>query len=494
MKLKLSHVFILILLISSYSCNRATTNQTASQTDENSNVSTEEKKYSQAFSALMEQAKKHENDKHLILALNTYYNAIEVSVDMEEANIAYAEYNELAEIIEGGRPGRGTFDSLSLYEEWKKLLVETEEFGNSRFPYELYFGSFIAENYNLNEKKADYEVPIMFHLSNRYLRTVGVVSKGYSLANKNGWTELPEVFPGNPISNDSLAIEFKSNKTSSFAYSIGNLSFPDGNCVIPYEGIFIIEDNNGNELAQSEPYVIGTKLSEIKSSGLLPGIFSYQPAFIPFKDVPESVIREIDRGNAHVQLKTISILYGKIQAENDIDAKRYIKGESKKEISFYIGDVHCQGSRQVSWATAVFASHAIKKNGYLEPVGCLMLEPKEMFNLIFTEDDVSLNTTNFIILCNEFSKMMGRTPVYTINGSSEVCDIVLNISSEKLSFNQNANGYRAPTLKDIDKSLSLLKDAPPLEKKSGWFFDSYNYYIIEENPTNDANLLVYFRN
>lgn len=457
----------------------------------NSNEYSKEKVYSESFVAHMQKAIEYEDSKKWIWALDEYYNTIISSKNNEEADIAYEAYKDLADIIESGKPGRGEFDRFSMYEEWRKLLIEAEDYGNNIFPYELYFGSFKAENINLREKIGDYSVPIAYHLSCRYFKTIGVIAKGYEKVDKNGWTELPKQFPGEPISKDSLSIEISSQKKSSFAFSIGNLNFPDGNSVIPYEGIFIIKDRNGNVLAESEPYVIGTKLSGIQSNGLLPGIFSYQQPSVPFKNIPESVIKEIDAGNAYMQLKKVSILYGKVQAENDINAQRYIQGNDKKEIGCYFENIHYQGSGMVGRARAKFFEKAITNVCEVNFRNCVLLNSKETFKLVFGRDDVILDITNFMILCNELSKIVGREPIYKVNESSEVCDIIANSSSGKKSIVPE-NGFWAPSIEDIEMILESFKDAPVLKKKSGLIYDSYNYYLLGENSTEDANLLVYF--
>ncbi len=480
------------------SCNGKDVNVVSSETDNNlvsDDENSKEKVWSEQFAAWMQNAKVCEDNKKWILALDSYYMALSSCIGFEEADIAYKSYQELVDIIESGKPGRGSFESFSLYDGWKNLLIEAESYGNTVFPYELFFGSFRKSNLNYSERTADYFVPVSYHLSDLYFKTIGVVAKGYSNVDKSGWSDLPNEFPSTPISTDSLAIECKDKLKSSFAFSVGDMRFPDGNSVIPYEGVFEILDNNGTVLAESEPYIIGSKTADtIKVTGLLPGLFSYQEALISFKNVNENAIREIDAGNARIQLKSLKILYGKVTAESDIDAVRYIDGKNRADAGFVLFDIHFQGSKAISKARFYFANKAIKNEVVEGPVGCILLEPKEIFQLIFADNNVFLNETNFIILCNELSKMFGREPVYKVNGSSEVCDIVANISSDSLTIDKNSNGFRAPTIKDINYCLSIFKDAPAFEKKSGFISDSYNYYLVGENSIDNANLLLYYQN
>ncbi len=451
-----------------------------------------DKQLSEARASAIQKAKAYEDGKNWIWALNEYYNAIVFSQDSNEFIAAHSAYAELAEIINDGLPGKGTFDTFSLYEEWKKLLLETEEYGNSLLPYELYLGAFKAEKINLEDKTVDYVVPINFRLSTRYFMTVDVVAKGYAKVDKTAWAELPKVFPQEPVSENSLYTEGDYEKKCSFAFFKGNLNFPKGRVIIPYEGVFTIVDDDGTSLAESEPYIIGSRTAEPKSDALIN--FAYHEALLPFKNVPESVLKKIEAGKVRVELKSLNLLTGNVDIEWDgWAAKRSMSGGERHECGFYPWQIYDKDSNvwDKRWfLLAAFRNQYEKRLENGRTARCVLISAKEICKVLFGINYADLDGSNLVIVCNELSKAFGRKPVYMRDGASDICDIVIG-EGKGLVTDKNANGFRAPAdIDDLKKTLSIFKDLPPLEMKSGLFSDSYNYYTGGSKAYDNANLVL----
>lgn len=500
---KKRHLLLIFVVFCLSACGGSGTKNASAQVNEKEG----KKAWSKDFAVWMQKAKEYEEAKNWIWALNSYYNALEAWEDWDEAKAAYIAWADLANVILGGNPGRGNFDSFSMYEEWKKLLIETEKYGNQTFPYELYFGSFHASKLNLAEKSADYVVPINFRQSTRYFKTVDIVAKGYANVDRSSWTDLPKEFPGSPLTKESLSIKLLHHnfeRKSSFAFLVGDLRFPTSHTVIPYEGVFLILDNDENILAESEPYVIGTRTADAKEENLFLGLIasSYLEALLPFKNVPEHVVKMIEAGNAHVGVKNISVMYGNLEAELNWEAKRYIRGGGRQNCFVSSADINYQGSGICSRAKYAFVNielDAAIRAHYKEKVGkgkilkCYLLDTDEACRLFLGRGfEDHLTNGELVVLCNEFSKMMGREPLYEYNGSIDLCDVAVGGENDfkNVSCVANATGFRIPTLSDLKTCLSYFNELPPL-KNTGVFAPVYNYRAVDAGYSTNANILLY---
>lgn len=465
-----------------------------------------EKVWSEEFANHMNKAKEFEENKNWIWALDEYYNALDSWQDSDEAAVAYAAYKELADIIESGKPGRGEFDTFSIYDEWKNLLLEAESYGNKIFPYEISFSSLKTTLLNRETKTADYAVYLETFFSTRYLKTIGVVANGYNKIDKNGWTGMPASFPGEPVSKESLSSEFYYNdyiyhkdagiQTNAFAiiqtknYYVETLGFERPR-IIPYEGIFIIQNKDGTVLAESEPIIIGS--SDMSENDEINGGTPH--GIIRFKGVTEDCIRAIEAKQAYVSCKKMSMIYGKIQC-----IRNNFKYNNKVDIDFYKSNIHYQGSGFLSKAKLYFAINASGKefnSNYSmnnKQINCIYFNPQEVFSL-------TSGKTNFVvswiytwkdyeayIVCNELSKIYNLEPVYKVNGSFELCDLWLN--SSEITSDDNANGLRIPSIDYVKKFVEGGKDnnIPSVQSQS----NTYNYYSIDADFVNDSYMLLYY--
>lgn len=515
--MELNRMAICISLIFFFvSCNDKNANVAIAQTNESietiqKNEKPKEKVWSEEFASHMKKAKEYEENKQWIWALNEYYNALETYKDYDEADIAYSAYRELADIIRSGKPGRGEFDTFSLYDEWKALLIETENYANKIFPYEIYFGSFIATSLDRETKTGNYTVAVDATLSTRFLKTVGVVSTGYKNVDKNGWNDLPSSFPGKPVTANSFSSELcskdyghvRQEKTNAFAIALrGGVTKPFGALrVIPYEAIFTIVNKNGEILAESQPTVIGSFDEDYDWFDYDEKHFKGRKS-IAFKNVSESCIKAIEAKQAYVTCKEIKMMYGKI-----FYTEKNLSGGKKTDVFFYPADIHFQKSIILSKAKHIFA--LCSKGIMFDPaytinnkqIHCIFFDSEEVFSIIcgvFTEKEIEDNQFDWergsksYIVCNELSKLYGRQPVYNVNGSTELCDLWAN--DHNIAADGAADGFRMPTIDFVEKFVESGKNVGIPQVKSGtsMFTYTYNYYTIDSIAQNNSYMMLYY--
>lgn len=501
---QLFFTFIAVLLFCS--CNESSV--VASTGNNNNNEEKkEEKVYSEKFLSYMDIGKTSEAEKDWLKALLAYISAINYSIDYDEAVIAYKAYYALAEIIKSGTPGRGNFDTFTNYAEWKKLLISAETYGNDFFPYELYFGSFQKANVNMEKKTADYYVTVSFTPNLLYQKTIGVISEGYTKADKQGWNDLPKDFPTTPITKEAIFSEIKNNsyikgKVIPFAYTSPTMDEKVGlkNLkIIPYEGVFTITDVNGNVYAESKPYIIGTRDKSVGKNELdyIFGNDGYG-GILKFSEVPEAGIKLIESGNAIISIKSLNLIYGQIETEYSISGRRTLVGSKRIEISHDVL-IHNYGNKEIDRAKYIFTIIELLVDFFSptttfgnKKVTCVYFNPQKVSELLNGGENMT-NTNMLFVMCNELSKIFGLKPVYLCNNSSAPCDFINDI--EKLGMNSYANGFRLPDIDEIEKILSYApseKKLPKVIKNEGFFHTSYNYYSLSGNAQDDAYLMLYY--
>lgn len=503
---KLSAFLIIVLLISSCSKKELeVVDITISDNQKESQEKHQEKKWSDIFSGWMQNGKESEEQKQWIMALWSYYMALETWVDLEEADIAYKTYNDLAELIRRGSPGRGSYDTFSNYDAWKQLLISSEAFGNSFFPYEIYLGAFETTNLNMEKKTADYSVPITFVPSLMYTKTIGIISEGYENTDKNGWNDLPNVFPKSPLTENSLYTEnllSNDGKISSFAYkfpysveiSLKNTS------IIPYEGIFSIDDLNGNSFIESSPYVLGVREDSVGTNEL-EYLFSDIGfgGVLKFKNVPQAGIQAIESGKAIISLKNLNLIYGDIKSEAYMDGRRIFEGNNKAPVNIMPIQMHNRGNARLSKAKYVFLVMDAEMNNFIpnytisgKQVHCVYFDAKKVFEIL--NNNKEMTSVNMLcLMCNELSRIYGRTPVYYVGSSSEAGNF-LNTNS-KVARDATANGFQIPMIGEIKKILTNTDNSnlPKLEETSLLFGGSrYNYFSVDKDFLSDSSYLMLY--
>lgn len=294
------------------------------------------------FSAHMKKAKEYESGKKWAFALGEYYDAIGTDDEFEVKDAAYEAYNALANTILDGKPGYGTYNDFTVHDAWKNLLMDAEQYGSSWGIYELRVGKLKKVGLNYETRTANYKAPIMWNLSYKYLKTIGVIERGYEKAYKNDWSDLPnpDDWPYSSVSakgdgkfdvNGALVFEIhtaredsKSDYKNAFACAIPVNQELYGLYLYDYK--FNIIDENGNEIAKPKRYLMGTGFN---------GDFDRPRYEMSFPEVSSDAMDLIDNGKAKLNIVGLYLEYGKYNAADDkggYNTRGFIKNLPEKAL------------------------------------------------------------------------------------------------------------------------------------------------------------------
>ena len=129
------------------------------------------------------------------LECGSYYDALGVDIPVESKQEARDGFIALQTAIKSGNPGLDKYDMFTIYDEWKKLLIDAEKYGSSFSPYELTIGVLTQSELNYENRTATYTAPISFKFSNQTKSIIGSIQNGYKKAYREDWKDLPENWP-----------------------------------------------------------------------------------------------------------------------------------------------------------------------------------------------------------------------------------------------------------------------------------------------------------
>ncbi|MCQ2613573.1 MAG: formylglycine-generating enzyme family protein [Treponemataceae bacterium] len=418
------------------------------------------------YTKSLEQAKKYETEKRWCFALGAYYDALATDDEPELKLEAYNGYTELVETIKSGKPGKGNFNAFTMHDEWKALLIDAEKYGSSIFRYEVTVGDLVQGNLDYKTRTASYSATITYDTSDRYKRTVEIIQKGYAAAYRSDWSfDLPE--SGNwPLYSVSSEKNANYNVNGALVYLDGNtyknafaVGQNGGRLLVDYK--FNIVDESGKEVVKGKRYLLGTD------------------GKIVFEGITPDVMDLIDSGKAYVNPLAAYFQYGEYNPADDKGGRTFIKNFPEVNASletavFYgknlKGDEKGNNVNSVySWEEARIAAE--KKRQAIEEIALIDI-PLKGYSMSATEvtqllyeavmgenpsyyeaDENPVENVSWydaIYFCNKLSEARGKTPVYSVNGSTDVSKWYYtphkgNSISGTVTWNKEADGYRLPT-------------------------------------------------
>ena len=353
---------------------------------------------------------------------------------------AYERYKALADTIKAGNPGFGKFDKFTIYDEWKKLLIDAEKYGSSICIYDIIVGNLEEESLDYKTKTATYSAKIDYTLGDRYYKTIGVVEQGLKTARRNDWEGIPYGWPKNSISSNSTeGVLIYTDYSDYNAFMLQLYSFD-----------FNLVDQNGKEIVEKKRWILG------------------ESQRIYFSEINSETMKLIDSGKVFVNPVACYLKYG--------DRSRY---DPVKDI--YIRDVYKEMSLPINQAMLICwnnKSDKVKENvlqtekygnkyRIINNLGMINVEglsiqmmktevTQALYEAVMGENPSTFKGTNLpvesvnwvdaIIFCNKLSELKGLTPVYSLNGKTKVAD--WNKSQDyiykNVKQNMNANGFRLP--------------------------------------------------
>ena len=196
----------------------------------------------------------------------------------------------------------------------------------------------------------------------------------------------------------------------------------------------------------------------------------------------------------------MNLLYGQLELDANLWGQRTFKSTDKKSIPTRNIRVHSDLNHErwnMAKVTYMLESERIRFNTSLtvngKQVHCISFDKKAVMELINGNKNSDLFGNLQLMLCNELSKIWGWEPVYYIDNSVNACDFLNN--SGKLSMNNEADGFRLPTLNDVKKFLDYAPSGffPAIEKKEYLLGDDeYNYFTIDNSHGSDSYILLYW--
>lgn len=413
-------------------------------------------KYLPTYEAHLSKAKKYESEKRWCYALGSYYDAMgTVGVDSEFKSEAVKGYNLLKAAILSGNPGLGTYDEFTIFEEWKKILIDAEKYGCSFNPYLVQVGELIKGKLDYQTKTATYSAQIKAYRSYRYKHTLEIIEKGYKKAYKYDWDKLPAEWPIYSVSynNDGIynvdgACVFRVDKydnyhkkTIQYAYNpfAGDDAFVD--CK------FNIVDENGKELIKSKRCLLGVE------------------KYIEFNGIPSQIMNLIDNKKAFLNPVACYLEYGKYNKYDDTGGRSFIKNLPEIELPMNTAEFICWNNKydktydSTEKAMQSVVLEKINDNmAIIEALGIQIYKTEvtqELYEVFMGENPSKFKGANnpvecvswydAIYFCNKLSVAKGYEPVYSVDGNT---DITKWNSIKGITQNTSANGYRLPTVKE----------------------------------------------
>ena len=421
-------------------------------------------KFLPTYEAHLSKAKKYESEKRWCYALGSYYDAMgTVGVDPEFKSEAVKSYNLLKEAILSGNPGLGTYDEFTIFEEWKKLLIDAEKYGCSFNPYLVQVGELIKGKLDYQTKTATYSAQIKAYRSYKYKHTLEIIEKGYKKAYRYDWDKLPEVWPKYSVSynNDGVynvngACVYRVDKydnyykkTIQYAYNPFASDFAFIDCK------FNIVDENGKEL--------------IKSKRCLLGVENY----IEFNGIPSQIMNLIDNKKAFLNPVACYLEYGKYNKYDDTGGRSFIKNFPEIQLPMNTAEFICWNNKYdktydlTAKAMQSVVLEKINDNMVIIEALGIQIYKTEVTQELY-EVFMGVNPSEFkgannpvecvswydaIYFCNKLSVAKGYEPVYSVDGNTDITKwnyTPHQRNSIKGVITQNiyVNGYRLPTVEE----------------------------------------------
>lgn len=362
----------------------------------------------------------------------------------------YERYNEIAESLKSGKPGGGDLSDEEAHEAWLSVLKDFESYWSSNCPKKISFSrlrkysstetvkipftvSVDPEEYNGETTKtifqeeeretSKYSVSVTADFTLKYMEILSIVKSGLRVARKADWTDIPRNWPEesvhtdsqSPESDGSCLVSFIGNKTASIA-KVNGCDFLDLN--------FDVKDKSGRTFFSSGKKIVGTSdviFEKIESDkfalideAIRNGEIVYSPTELSLRYGAPERVSDYSREWAEPLLsKPFSL--SSVRFENPYETYReenHVIDEEEARIiaSEMMVDVAGDGS---------IGSFEIQKTEVTQKLykDVMRRNPSGFRNLEKPVETVSWNDA--IVFCNRLSEICGRTPVYSVDGSTD---------------------------------------------------------------------------
>lgn len=354
---------------------------------------------SEEYTNLLTKAKDYEQNKQWIYALCSYYDAahIEPYNNDEACNC----FDELATVIQNGNPGKGKFSLFQMYDNWKALLIEAEQFWTENFPYDLAFGYWELDSLDYENRTASYKAEVAFYKTNKYTEIMDVIQTGYKKAYRSDWKGIPnpnsdnyyydydDFWPYVSISGIGKNKQFLNNNVAVFNeyyYYDEDDDFYNSFAFNNYEVEFSIFDENDNQIATSTK----TKLQKSYNNDL---------PYVYVKSVSEEQMPLFDEQSVYCSIDKIYLNYGQEleeQLEVNIDTAKFLLPNYDTEMSMAYMETFKAATK--NYFVSAIESYKpfienLKSNDTLNSIGKEQLTKLE--NIVAELEDLTYNITDY---------------------------------------------------------------------------------------------------
>ena len=404
------------------------------------------------YSAYLAEGKKYEANKEWAFALDAYYSALGCSDEASVKFEAYEAYNNIVSAIEEGKPGPGTYNVFTLHDEWKNLLINAEKLGSTTCMLDITLDKLELDSLDYSNRTANYKGKIDVNNSSRYERIIGLIEKRYKTARRSDWSDIPSSWPRDSVSYEKNNV-YNVNGALVYVYydSYYNAFYESTSGNGYYEAKVNIVDENGSELLS------GITLSLSKGSNS-----------ISFKGISPELMEVIDSGKAHLNLEKLYLRYGSYsgsiqKVETSLDkavVKNWKNKEDSVELAYADTEIEYKNKEAKEKLKDLDKLYPfVKIPGQNYCIGKTEVT-QELYEAVMGENPSSFKGENLpvenvswydaIYFCNKLSSLTGRSPVYSVNGQTDVSKWnytphKVNYIGSTISQNTSANGFRLPT-------------------------------------------------
>lgn len=394
-----------------------------------------------AYKENLEKAKSFEAQKKWVNALASYYDAMAAEPN-EKAEEAYKAYTKLADTIKAGMPGYGEMDEFAIYDGWMAIAGEWEKYWKENCPVYFKCGTIEKGELDMETRTGSYNASMSSAFTSKYKELYSVVLEGWKNAYRSEWKGC---------SRNSLKLNDN----------------PEGR---KYSVSASVVDASGKVL-----YSLYEKERDYYASDSSKDVFKWT-----VKNVPRDKMKEIDAVRYIVKLTGVSWTVSGKKTNYDMSNVEIVESNEKlsfnavslvkaslaswKEMVFVEGGTFQMGSDDLSDSKPV---HDVTVSSfYMGKTEVTQAQWKAIMGnnpSAYNGDSRPVENVTWydaIVYCNKVSIMQGKTPVYSVNGSTDpdswdykpwdgkrsyILQSSNSIIKGTVSMDMNANGYRLPT-------------------------------------------------